>query len=117
MPKLTPKAIAQRAQTRIAKIRQALGAFDYVCSGTLLKRTKLCGKPNCRCAQDPAARHGPYYEWSHLREGKLLHRVVSPQQATILRQAITNQRSLKKLMRDWEEETERLIDAVADLEN
>jgi hypothetical protein len=117
MPKLTPQAIARTAQARIAKIRQAVGAFDYMCSGTLLQRTKVCGKPTCRCAQDPAARHGPYYEWTHLREGKLLHRVVSPQQAAILRQAIANQRRLKQLVRTWEDETERLIDAAARLED
>src|ERR1700674_3592644 len=113
MTKLTPAAMTRSAQQQIARIRQELTAFDYVCSGTLLKRTKLCGKPNCRCAQDPAARHGPYYEWSHLAQGKLRHRVVSAQQGAILRQAITNQRRLKVLLRKWEHETERLVDAVA----
>ena len=113
MTKLTPAAMTRLAHQQIARIRQELTALDYVCSGTLLKRTKLCGKPNCRCAQDPAARHGPYYEWSHLAEGKLRHRVVSAQQAAILRHAITNQRRLKKLLRKWEHETERLVDAVA----
>ena len=117
MIKRAPPDIARQAQERIAQIRQELAAFDYVCSGTLLKRMKTCGKPNCRCAQDPAARHGPYYEWSHLRAGKLLHRVVSPKQAAILRQALTNQRRLKKLMRKWEDETERLLEAVADLDD
>jgi hypothetical protein len=84
---------------------------DYLCSGTLLERMKLCGKPGCRCAEDPAARHGPYYEWGHMRGGKLVHRTVSPQQATILRLAIANYRKVKKLLSSWEVETERLIDA------
>ena len=114
MPVKTSKDTIRRAQERVARIREAVFGLDYVCSGTLLKRTKVCGKPNCRCAKDPDARHGPYYEWSHLRAGKLLHRVVSPHQAQILRQAIMNQRKLKKLMRDWEVETERLVDAAAD---
>jgi hypothetical protein len=117
MTKRIPPEIARQAQERITQIRQELAALDYVCSGTLLKRTKTCGKPNCRCAQDPAARHGPYYEWSHLRGGKLLHRTVSPKQAAILRQALTNHRRLKKLMQKWENETERLLDAVADVED
>jgi hypothetical protein len=102
-----------RARTRIEAIRAELAALDGVCSGTLLKRMKTCGSPNCRCARDPTARHGPYYEWGHMRAGKLVHRLVSPEQAALLRQAIGNYRKLKKLLRAWESETERLIDAAA----
>ena len=43
--------------------------------------------------------------------GKLVHRVVSPEQATLLRLAIANYRQARKLLRAWEKETERLIDA------
>jgi hypothetical protein len=51
------------------------------------------------------------YEWGHLKDGKLVHRTVSPEQATILRAAIANYRKARKLMQAWEHETERLIDA------
>jgi hypothetical protein len=61
-----------------------------------------------------SARHGPYYEWGHLKGGKLVHRVVSPEQAALLRLAIANYRQARKLLRAWEKETERLIDAEAD---
>ena len=105
--------ILQQARERIARIRAVLNAMEYLCSGTLLRRTKVCGKPSCRCAQDPSARHGPYYEWGHLKGGKLVHRVVSPEQAALLRLAIANYRQARKLLRAWEKETERLIDAKA----
>jgi hypothetical protein len=101
-----------RARARIAQIRQELAAIELLCSGTLLKRMKTCGSPNCRCAHDPRARHGPYYEWGHMHAGKLVHRRVSAAQAEVLRQAIANYRRLKKLLRRWETETERLIDAT-----
>lgn len=108
-----PEHIIKQARKRIAGIRDALNAMDYLCSGTLLERMKVCGKPGCRCAKDPDARHGPYYEWGHMKGGKLVHRTVSPKQATILRLAIANYRKAKKLMQAWEEETERLIDSEA----
>jgi hypothetical protein len=101
----------KQARERIARIRAALNAMEYLCSGTMLRRTKVCGKPGCRCALDPSARHGPYYEWGHMKGGKLVHRVVSPEQAALLRLAIANYRQARKLMRAWEKETERLIDA------
>src|SRR6516164_2545325 len=105
--------MVQQARERIARIRAVLNAMEYLCSGTLLRRTKVCGKPSCRCAQDPSARHGPYYEWGHMKGGKLVHRVVSPEQAALLRLAIANYRQARKLLRAWEKQTERLIDAEA----
>ena len=106
-----PQTIIEQARERITRIRQTLSEIDYLCSGTLLHRTSVCGKPGCRCAQDPSARHGPYYEWGHMKGGKLIHRSVTPEQANLLQQAIANHRKAKKLMQAWEDETERLFDA------
>ena len=111
MPARRPETIAKQARARIARIRDALGRINYLCSGTLLERTKMCGRPNCACAQDPAARHGPYFEWGHMHAGRLVHRQVSAEHASVLRRAISNYRLVRKLLRDWEVETERLIDA------
>ncbi len=108
-----PETIIKQARARIARIRKALGEIDHLSSGTLLKRMKTCGKSGCRCATDPTARHGPYYEWGHMRGGKLVHRVVSPEQAALLAGAIANYRQAKKLMQAWQAQTERLIDAQA----
>ncbi len=108
-----PETIITQARQRIVRIREALTGVDYLCSGTLLQRTKVCGKAGCRCARDPNARHGPYYEWGHMQGGKLVHRTLSPEQAVILQLAIDNYRNVKRLLRDWEVETERLIDAEA----
>ena len=110
MPR-NPHKLAQQARERIASIRTGLAQVDYLCSGTLLKRMMKCGKASCRCQEDLAARHGPYYEWGRMKGGKLVHRYVSAQQAQILRSAIANYRKVKKLMRLWETETERLIDS------
>jgi uncharacterized protein DUF6788 len=104
-------ALLRHARARISRTREAIRAVDYLCSGTLVRRMKLCGKAGCRCAQDPAARHGPYYEWGHMKGGKLVHRMVSPQQAALLRRAIRNYREVRRLLRAWEAATERVIAA------
>src|SRR5271168_2636257 len=113
MTKSTSPRGVERARERIDQIRQELDDIELLCAGTLQKRMKTCGSTNCRWAHDPAPRHGPYYEWGHMRAGKLVHRVVSAEQAELLPQAIANYRRLKKLLRGWESETERLIDAAA----
>ena len=88
MARPTAQRIAQ-AREKIHRIRQALGEIDSLCSGTLLSRMKVCGKPGCRCAHDPQARHGPYYEWGHMKGGVLVHRSVTPQQC-VFRTIVTD---------------------------
>ena len=83
--------------------------MDYVCSGTLVRRWKVCGKAVCRCHEDPAARHGPYYEWGYMEGGRQVHRMVSPAQAKLLRLAIRNYRTIRGLLRAWEAESVRLM--------
>ena len=112
---MPPAADARRQQVeeKIAAIHAALSALQYLSSGTLLKRTKVCGNPRCHCATDPAARHGPYYEWSYLKAGKLRHRTLTPKQAELMRLAIANYRKAKKLLKAWEVQTRRLIELNA----
>ena len=107
----TSDARRRAALERIAQIRGRIGTVERLCSGTLLRRTKVCGKPGCRCADDPTARHGPYYEWGRMKNGRLVHRMVSPAQAALLREAIGNYRTVRRLLRTWENETMKLIDA------
>lgn len=51
--------------------------------GSLSERTIKCSKPNCACAQDPKARHGPYYSLTHAVEGKTHSRFLTPEQAEL----------------------------------
>ena len=83
--------------------------MDHLASGTLLTRTKVCGRPNCRCAVDNDARHGPYYEWNRRIDGRLVHRIVSEEQSELIAQAIANYREVKRLLSLWERETEEEI--------
>jgi uncharacterized protein DUF6788 len=111
MPKANPNSRVQLLRARIQRIRASFDQIDYLCSGTLHEHLTRCGKAGCRCAQDPAARHGPYYDWGHMQGGKLVRRRLSPEQARLMRRAIANYRKVKKLLRAWETETERLIEA------
>ena len=94
-----------RVRERTRALRRAINALDFVASGTVHKRTKVCGRPNCRCAVDPAARHGPYYEWTRRQDGRLLHSVVTPEQAEVFTRAIQNSREIQRLLARWERET------------
>ena len=103
-----------RIRQRTRALRRAISAMDYVASGTLHSRTKVCGRSNCRCADDPSARHGPYHEWSRRSGGRLVHRVITAQQAEIIGRAIANHREVQQLLALWAEET---ASAVLDAES
>ena len=56
--------------------------------GSLSERTITCSKPDCACAEDPEARHGPYFSLTRAVEGKTRSRFLTPKQAALARQQI-----------------------------
>ena len=42
-----------------------------------------CGQQRCACHQDPAKRHGPYFEWTYKEKGKTVNRRLRPEEAPI----------------------------------
>lgn len=99
------KPVLRRLRQRTAALRRRLAAMDYVSSGTLHSRSRACGKPNCRCAHDPEAWHGPYHDWTRRKNGRLVHSAVTDDQARLIRRAIANRRAIDRLLAQWEDET------------
>lgn len=95
------------ALNRIAALRRRIIGFDHVCSGNLRRRYTVCGTKNCRCKAQPPEPHGPYFYWSRLLAGKVVQRVLSPEQARVVAKGIKNYRSIRDLLRKWEDETVR----------
>ena len=90
---------------RIAVLQRRVADLDYVCSGNLRRRYTICGTANCRCKARPPEPHGPYHYWSRLLGGKVVQRVLLPEQAKIVAKGIENHRQVRGLLRKWEEET------------
>ena len=107
--KRSKKPSRHRVRRRTQALRRAINAMDFIASGTVHQRTKICGRKNCRCAVDPAARHGPYYEWSRRQDGRLLHSVITPEQAALFTRAIQNYREIQQLLVRWEHETAKEV--------
>ena len=51
--------------------REQFATIGDMRPGTLQTHFTKCGKPNCRCAHDDAARHGPHYMVSRSLEGQM----------------------------------------------
>ena len=76
-----------------------LGTLGFVLQGTVSERMLPCGKVACRCTTDPAARHGPYLQWTLKRRGKTVGVYLKPDHAEICREWIGNNRRLEALVR------------------
>lgn len=96
---------------RVAALKKQLDRLDYVCSGNLRRRYSVCGTKNCLCKAENPKPHGPYYYWSRLIGGKIVQRILSPEQARLVAAGIANYRKARQLLRTWEMETTRVIEA------
>lgn len=107
---MTPrKPNRRRLRQRTEALRREIAAMDLVSSGTLLSRTKVCGRASCPCATDVTARHGPYFEFNRRHDGRLLHRVTPRALVPRVQRALENRRRIQTLLEQWEEETVKAL--------
>lgn len=82
--------------------------------GSITERRVKCNKPGCSCADDPDARHGPYYSVSRVVKGQTRSRWLNAAQAkTVGRQIEAGQQFRKDVEAYWGA-SERWADAELD---
>ena len=94
-------------------LKRQITELGYTRPGSLVSRMVACGNLACRCAANPTARHGPYFQWTTKVRGKTRTIRLSPDQALQCTQWMDNHRKLKMLVHRMEEislrETNRLL--------
>ena len=78
-----PEALLAEFAHNFAGLKREFEQVSYFCKGTVLKRMMKCGQQRCACHQDPAKRHGPYFEWTYKEKGKTVNRRLRPEEAPI----------------------------------
>ena len=111
MPK-KKESIRKRIKRKTQALRREIVSKDLLARGTIHTRRRVCGKKSCRCATDPDRWHGPYHEWSRIKDGRLAHTNLSPEQAELMGAAIANFRQVEQLLEQWMGET---VEAVLTL--
>jgi hypothetical protein len=98
--------MASRLEHYEAQYRSLIGELDglgFISPGSLISRETSCGKPGCRCQGDPPRRHGPYFQWSRLQDGKTVSRRLDEDEADLYRQWIANRRRMEAIITQMEE--------------
>ncbi len=57
-----------------------------------------CGKAQCACRQDPAKRHGPYFEWTYKAKGKTVNVKLTREVMPLFRAASRQRRRMRSLL-------------------
>jgi len=103
---MRPTAEQQAARDRIAAEFAAAG---FALPGTLIVRAYECGKPRCRCHTSPAARHGPYAEWTRKIGGKTITRRLTPAQLAEYQPLFDNAKKLRALLSELQDLTLEIV--------
>src|SRR6266542_6495212 len=81
---------------RVLQLASELAQPQPIRRGTALERTTKCSKAGCACADDPDARHGPYYTLTWAVEGKTHSRYLSAEQFAVAQQQIAAGREFRQ---------------------
>jgi hypothetical protein len=83
---------------RYEQLKAQLLKIGFICKGSLGEQWLTCGKPTCRCHDDPSQRHGPYFHLTWKHNGKTVGCYLSPDAAHLYREWIDNRHALEAVL-------------------
>jgi hypothetical protein len=103
------KPSAERTVGQVAA--ELAAAAGPALPGTLVIRSYACGKPRCRCHDDPPQLHGPYAEWTRKIEGKTVTRRLTDEQLAAWQPLFDNARTIRSLLAELQDLTLQAVGA------
>ena len=82
--------------------------------GSVSERSMKCGRMECRCHDDPQARHGPYYSLTRAEGGKTRSRYLTAEQAALARQQVETGQEFRTHVDAYWQACEQWADAQLD---
>ena len=96
--------------SRVLQQFDALGPPRPMRRGSLSERYMKCSKPGCACGDNPDARHGPYFSLTRGVEGRTQSRLVSVEQAEIVRKQVEVGQHFREQVETYWQACERWAD-------
>ncbi len=100
---MTSSPIPSTLRRRSQQWRDQLLSVEFLLKGTLIERRLPCGSKGCRCHTDPAARHGPYYQWTRKIGEKTVTAWLPTETAKTCHAWIQNGRKVDEITQKMEE--------------
>lgn len=93
------KETLRQYEREYEELKTQLMAIGYILQGSVTERWMPCGKSECRCQNDPQARHGPYYQWSWKEHGKTKSIFLDADQVPLCKEWIGNHRETERILK------------------
>jgi hypothetical protein len=103
-------AHVEEARRLRAAIVAVLDDTGFVLPGSLTRREVRCGRPNCRCHDDPPRLHGPYWSWTRKVRAKTVTKLLSDEQVEDYRPWMEASKRLRDLVHQLEELSVAVVD-------
>lgn len=84
------------------RVTSGLARIDWALPGSIVERMMRCGKPHCRCKNDPPQLHGPYTQWTRTVDGKTVTKLLTPEQLSRYQPWLDNAARLRDLVTELE---------------
>src|SRR5712692_6445438 len=78
----------QEVPARVRDLATQIAQPKPMRRGSVSERYVKCSKPSCACADDPKARHGPYFSLTRGVAGRTQSRFISAGQAELVRRQV-----------------------------
>ena len=88
----------ERLEQQLNDLKKQIAALGTAIPGSIQTVYLRCGKKNCRCQQDEAQRHGPYYLWYRRISGKTATQSIAEEDVQVFRTWINNREKLEALV-------------------
>jgi hypothetical protein len=88
----------EQVPEQIRELASTLAKPRRMRRGSLSERFVKCNKAGCPCAKDPAARHGPYWSWSRVVDGKTQSRWVPAEEVAELRSQLESGQEFRRVV-------------------
>jgi hypothetical protein len=105
----------KRYEQRFLELKREFQHLKCFCKGTVLRRMVKCGKAYCACHDDPAKRHGPYFEWTYKAKGKTVNVKLTPETMPVYRAASKEYQKLKLLLNRMERLSQTVLQQALSL--
>jgi hypothetical protein len=93
--------LAEARRLRVA-IKTALEETPFILPGSLVRREMRCGRPDCRCHDEPPRLHGPYWSWTRKVRAKTVTRLFSDEQLDDYLPWLDNAKRVRQLLSELE---------------
>ena len=100
--------------SRVAELAVQLAQPKPMRRGSLSVRYVKCNKPGCSCGERPEARHGPYTSVVRTVSARTKSRLVSSEQAPMLRQQVEAGQQFRRHVEEYWQACETWADTMLD---